>query len=404
MRLVEEGAEDPSRDDLNFSESVGDVVSHTGAAQKFSTGSMFSQEKEMNLHDSTSGKVRLTEYSHGAGCGCKISPKVLDLILESDFPLRDDARVLVGNASRDDAAVYDLGNGLAIISTTDFFMPIVDDPLDFGRIAATNAISDVYAMGGTPIMAIAILGWPINTLAPEIARRVVDGARQTCRDAGISLAGGHSIDAPEPIFGLAVTGSVHVQHLKRNDTATAGNQLYLTKPLGVGILTTAQKQKKLRSEHQNLARNTMCELNSIGEDLAKIEGVTAMTDVTGFGLLGHLCEMCEGSELSARISVEHIPIIEAVEEYRREGCVPGGTQRNFDSYRRKVGPMSEAQKQILCDPQTSGGLLVAVTPAAEAEVISIAHARRISIAKIGELHEKSCDSCVEVYDRLDFRE
>lgn len=341
-------------------------------------------------------EVRLTEYSHGAGCGCKISPKVLDQILQSDLTLRDDARMLVGIASRDDAAVYDLGNGFAVISTTDFFMPIVDDPFDFGRIAATNAISDIYAMGGTPIMAIAILGWPVDTLAPEIARQVLEGARYSCKDAGISLAGGHSIDAPEPIFGLAVTGTVAVRHLKRNDTATAGNQLYLTKPLGVGILTTAQKGKKMRPEHQNLARDMMCELNSIGEEFAKIEGVMAMTDVTGFGLLGHLCEICEGSKLNARIFFAHIPIIEAVEEYRREGCIPGGTQRNFDSYGHKIGPISEAQKQILCDPQTSGGLLVAVTPTAEAEVLAAAHSRGLSLANIGELTERCGDSCVEV--------
>ncbi len=195
-------------------------------------------------------EVRLIEYSHGAGYGCKISPKVLNLILQSDLTLRDDARMLVGIASRDDAAVYDLGNGLAIISTMDFFMPIVDDPFDFGRIAATNAISDVYAMGLTPIMAIVILGWPVDTLAPEIARQVLKGTRHSCKDAGILLAGGHSIDAPEPIFGVAVTGSVAVKHLKKNDTATAGNQLYLTKPLSIGILTTAQMQKKMRPEHQ----------------------------------------------------------------------------------------------------------------------------------------------------------
>jgi selenide,water dikinase len=321
---------------------------------------------------------------------------MLDIILQSDRALRDDARVLVGNASRDDAAVYDLGAGLAVISTTDFFMPIVDDPFDFGRIAATNAISDVYAMGGTPIMAIAILGWPIDTLAPEIAQQVVDGARHTCEDAGISLAGGHSIDAPEPIFGLAVTGSVAVRHLKRNDTATDGNQLYLTKPLGVGILTTAQKQKKLRSEHRHLARDTMCELNSIGEDLAKIEGVTAMTDVTGFGLLGHLCELCEGSKLGARIFFDRVPILETVEDYRHEGCIPGGTQRNYDSYGHKVGPISEAQKQILCDPQTSGGLLVAVTPMAEVNVLAVARSRGLSLAKIGELTEGFGDYWVEV--------
>jgi len=342
-----------------------------------------------------SNPIKLTEYSHGAGCGCKISPQVLDVILQSNLNFAD-ARLLVGNTSRDDAAVYDLGNDQAVISTTDFFMPIVDDPFDFGRIAATNAISDVYAMGGSPIMAIAILGWPVNQLSAEIAQQVVDGGRHACRDAGISLAGGHSIDAPEPIFGLAVTGSVDVKHLKRNDTAEAGNRLYLTKPLGIGILTTAQKKKKLRPEHEHIARDAMCELNSIGTELARIGGVTAITDVTGFGLLGHLTEMCEGSQLGARIYFDRIPQLEATEEYRSQGCVPGGTDRNFESYGSKIGAMTEAQKQILCDPQTSGGLLVAVAPGAETAALEIAGGLGLSLADIGELVESRGEALVEV--------
>lgn len=340
-------------------------------------------------------RIRLTEYSHGAGCGCKISPKVLDIILQSSVNFADPG-LLVGNSSRDDAAVYDLGNGQAAISTTDFFMPIVDDPFDFGRIAATNAISDVYAMGGTPMMAIAILGWPVNQLAPEIAQQVVDGGRHVCRDAGISLAGGHSIDSPEPIFGLAVTGSVAVENLKRNDTAALGDQLYLTKPLGIGILTTAQKQKKLRPEHEHLARDAMCELNVIGPELARLDGVTAMTDVTGFGLLGHLAEMCEGSKLNARIDFDRIPQLDATEEYRQQGCVPGGTDRNFESYGNKIGPLSEAQKQVLCDPQTSGGLLVAVAPAADNDARETARARGMLLAHIGEFVARSGNTLVEV--------
>ena len=342
-----------------------------------------------------SSEIKLTEYSHGAGCGCKISPKVLDVILQSKVKFAD-AHLLVGNTSRDDAAVYDLGNGRAVVSTTDFFMPIVDDPFDFGRIAATNAISDVYAMGGVPIMAIAILGWPINQLSAEVAQQVVDGGRYACRDAGISLAGGHSIDAPEPIFGLAVTGSVEVKHLKRNDTAALDNRLYLTKPLGVGILTTAQKKKKLRPEHRHIARDAMCELNSIGPELARIEGVTAITDVTGFGLLGHLSEMCEGSRLSARIYFDQITQFEAAEEYRQQGCIPGGTDRNFDSYGSKIGEMTEAQKHILCDPQTSGGLLVAVAPEAEANVLKIARDRGLAFANIGVLTDSNGETLVEV--------
>ena len=340
-------------------------------------------------------EIKLTEYSHGAGCGCKISPQVLDVILESNLSFTD-ARLLVGNASRDDAAVYDLGNDQAVISTTDFFMPIVDDPFDFGRIAAANAISDVYAMGGAPLMAIAILGWPVNRLPPEVAQQVVDGGRHACKEAGISLAGGHSIDAPEPIFGLAVTGSVNVKHLKRNDTAEVGNRLYLSKPLGIGILTTAQKKKKLRPEHEHIARDAMCELNTIGADLAKIGGVTALTDVTGFGLLGHLSEMCEGSRLGGRVYFDRIPTLEATEEYRSQGCVPGGTERNFESYGHKIGAMTEAQKQILCDPQTSGGLLVAIVPDAETEAMEMARKRGLSLAHVGELVEAGGDALVEV--------
>lgn len=213
--------------------------------------------------------IRLTQYSHGAGCGCKISPKVLETILQSDQAKFIDPNLLVGNETSDDAAVYDLGNGTSIVSTTDFFMPIVDNPFDFGRIAATNAISDIFAMGGKPIMAIAILGWPINTLAPEIARQVVEGGRFACQQAGIALAGGHSIDAPEPIFGLAVTGVVPTERVKKNSTAQAGCKLYLTKPLGIGVLTTAEKKSLLKPEHQGLATETMCQMNLVGSAFAQ---------------------------------------------------------------------------------------------------------------------------------------
>ena len=205
-----------------------------------------------------SNPIKLTEFSHGAGCGCKISPAVLDTILAGATPFPADPNLLVGNSTRDDAAAYDLGNGEVILSTTDFFMPIADDPFDFGRIAATNAISDIYAMGGTPIMAIAILGWPVNVLPPEVASQVIEGGRKACADAGMQLAGGHSIDSPEPIFGLAVTGRVNKTRLRKNASATAGCKLYLTKPLGIGVLTTAQKQKKLKPEHTYLARDWMC--------------------------------------------------------------------------------------------------------------------------------------------------
>ncbi|UDQ78391.1 selenide, water dikinase SelD [Erwinia rhapontici] len=329
--------------------------------------------------------IRLTQYSHGAGCGCKISPAVLDRILHSDHPLRKDPNLLVGNETRDDAAVYDLGNGTSVVSTTDFFMPIVDDPYDFGRIAATNAISDIWAMGGKPIMAIAILGWPVNVLAPEIARRVIEGGRSVCEQAGISLAGGHSIDAPEPIFGLAVTGIVNTDQVKRNSEALPGCRLYLTKPLGIGILTTAEKKSLLRQEHQGLATATMCQLNQIGAAFAAEAGVSAMTDVTGFGLLGHLSEMCQGAGLHADLWFHAIPRLPGVEEYISLGCVPGGTGRNFASYGQLVGPMSDMQRHLLCDPQTSGGLLLAVLPGVEAVVEAMATAHAISLTPIGEL-------------------
>ncbi|CNK75172.1 selenide, water dikinase SelD [Yersinia proxima] len=334
----------------------------------------------------TSPAIRLTQYSHGAGCGCKISPKVLDKILHSEQQKFLDPRLLVGNETRDDAAVYDIGSGVGIISTTDFFMPIVDDPFDFGRIAATNAISDIYAMGGKPIMAIAILGWPIDKLAPEVARQVIEGGRYVCQQAGISLAGGHSIDAPEPIFGLAVTGIVSTDQVKKNSAAKAGCKLFLTKPLGIGILTTAEKKSLLRPEHQGVATETMCQLNKSGADFAHIPGVTAMTDVTGFGLLGHLSEICQGSGVQATLHFSSIPRLPAVEEYIAAGCVPGGTGRNFDSYGHLIGKMSDLQKSLLCDPQTSGGLLLAVLPDAEAQVQEIAAQHGMTLSAIGELN------------------
>ncbi|MBV6749650.1 selenide, water dikinase SelD [Pseudomonas chlororaphis] len=340
--------------------------------------------------------IRLTQYSHGAGCGCKISPQVLEVILAGSGAQNLDPKLWVGNASRDDAAVYAIDEERGVVSTTDFFMPIVDDPFDFGRIAATNAISDIYAMGGDPIMAIAILGWPVNLLAPEIAREVIRGGRAVCDAAGIPLAGGHSIDAPEPIFGLAVTGLLEKRHMKRNDTATADCKLYLTKPLGIGVLTTAEKKGKLRSEDVGVARDWMCTLNKPGSRFGKLAGVTAMTDVTGFGLLGHLVEMADGSGLTARIVYEQVPRLPAVEYYLDQGCVPGGTLRNYDSYASKVGPLRELHKRVLCDPQTSGGLLVAVTAEGEAEFLAVAAELGLKLEPIGQLVERQSHA-VEVY-------
>jgi selenide,water dikinase len=313
---------------------------------------------------------------------------VLETILHSEHAKFVDPNLLVGNETRDDAAVYDIGNGVGIISTTDFFMPIVDDPFDFGRIAATNAISDIYAMGGKPIMAIAILGWPVDKLAPEIAQQVIEGGRFVCQQAGISLAGGHSIDAPEPIFGLAVTGMVSTDRVKKNSAAQAGCKLYLTKPLGIGVLTTAEKKSKLRPEHQGVATETMCQLNKPGADFADIAGVTAMTDVTGFGLLGHLSEICQGSGLQATVWFDQIPKLPDVESYINEGCVPGGTGRNFESYGHLVGEMTDLQRKLLCDPQTSGGLLLAVLPEAEAQIQDVANRFGLTLTAIGELHPR----------------
>ena len=334
---------------------------------------------------------KLTQYSHGAGCGCKISPKILDEILSSNFAMPDNDKLIVGNHSKDDAAVYDTGNGMALISTTDFFMPIVDDPYEFGRIASANAISDVYAMGGKPALAIAILGWPINVLPPAVAKRVIEGSRSICLEAGIPLAGGHSIDSPEPIFGLAVNGFVSIKNIKQNNTAKEGDLLFLTKPLGVGILTTAEKKGILKAEHHGVAAKQMMQLNKVGELLGNIKGINAMTDVTGFALLGHLVEMAEGSGLSAEIYFEKVPtIIDDLKNYIDQKSVPGGTHRNWDSYGEKIGPITDFQKAILADPQTSGGLLIAVAATAAEELITVLQQNGLSkfINPIGSMLPK----------------
>jgi selenide,water dikinase len=330
-------------------------------------------------------KIRLTQYSHGAGCGCKISPDDLTKIIPHTSGDFIDKNLLVGNTSRDDAAVYDMGDGTAIISTTDFFMPIVDDPFTFGKIAAVNAISDVYAMGGTPLVAIAILGWPLDKLDPEVASVVMEGGREACKEAGISIAGGHSIDSPEPIFGLAVTGRVEIDKLKRNDRATDGCLLFLTKPLGVGILTTAQKRGILKEEHAHVAPELMMKLNNIGTDLANIEGVKAITDVTGFGLLGHLSEMCEGSGLTAELEYEKIPKLECIQEYIDQGSMPGATKTNWRSVKDKVELAELDWRSVLCDPQTSGGLLLAVESAALPEMQELLTKKCYDLSPIGIL-------------------
>ena len=320
-------------------------------------------------------KIELLQYSHGAGCGCKIAPAVLDEILQGGLSMPDDLLLLVGNSSKDDAAVYDMGSGTALISTTDFFLPVVNDPYDFGRIAAANAISDVYAMGGRPVMALAILGWPVEKLPAFVAQQVLDGGRATCIEAGIPLAGGHSIDSSEPIFGLSVNGLVSKEHLKRNDTAKDGDLIFLTKRLGVGILSTAQKRGLLTNEHLDALITPLTLLNTAGEALGKVNGVTAMTDVTGFGLLGHLMEMAEGSGLSAELYYSKIKLIDGVKEYLAQRVIPDATYRNWNAYSKNTGfeagvNVMEAFN-LLPDPQPTGGLLIAAQQSAMSEVSDV---------------------------------
>jgi selenide,water dikinase len=319
----------------------------------------------------SSTDFKLTQFSHGAGCGCKIAPEALERILEASiepsappFP-----RLLVGHETRDDAAAYDWGDGTALVSTTDFFMPIVDDAEDFGYIAAVNAINDIYAMGATPLMAIALLGWPVNFIPVEVAGQVVLGARRACSAAGIPLAGGHSVDSPEPLFGLAVSGRVPIEHLKRNSGATPGARLYLTKPLGVGILTTAQKYGMLRPEHGSIAVENMKILNRVGVRFGQLPYVQAMTDVTGFGLLGHLIEMCQAAGVGAIVHADQVPLLdeEVLDIYLQNRCVPAATQRNWDGYGQHVAGADERLRALFADPQTAGGLLVAVAAGHEAD-------------------------------------
>ena len=333
-------------------------------------------------------EIKLTEFSHGAGCGCKISPKVLKEILGSSYTNLD-SKLLVGHESSDDAAVYDLGDGIALISTTDFFMPIVDDPFHFGMIAGSNALSDVYAMGGKPLMAISIFGWPINTLSSDIGARVIDGGREICSRAGISLAGGHSIDSPEPIFGLSVSGIVEIKNLKKNIGAQPGDTLFLTKPLGIGVLSTAQKKKVVTEKDHALAVKQMCALNDIGAKLSSINGVNAVTDVTGFGLAGHLLEVCKGSQVSAEVYFEKLPLLPNVLKYIENDCVPGGTFRNFESYGEYLSELSDIEKSIICDPQTSGGLLVSVSKDGLQDLQDLMRLNNLDLKPIGKILDES---------------
>jgi selenide, water dikinase len=327
----------------------------------------------------------LSSLSHGGGCGCKIAPGVLAELLK-DMPTGGTyPDLLVGSETADDAAVFRLNESQAIVSTTDFFMPIVDDPFDFGRIAATNALSDIYAMGGRPLLALAILGMPINILSKQTIRDILRGGETVCRQAGIPVAGGHSIDSVEPIYGLAVTGVVDPRFVKRNSGAQPGDVIILGKPLGVGIFSAALKKGLLEQDGYRAMIELTTQLNLPGEALARTGGVHAMTDVTGFGLLGHLLEMCRGSSLGAHIESGRLPLLPGVLELAREGITTGASARNWQSYGNEVRlapPIDNDLRAILTDPQTSGGLLVACTPEAAASVLEIFNKFRFERATV----------------------
>lgn len=342
-------------------------------------------------------ETALTTFTRNTGCSCKLAPQVLEQIIKPGssadvFPL-----LLVGNESLDDAAVMDLGDGTALISTTDFFTPIVDEPFEFGRIAAANAISDVYAMGGKPILALAILGWPIDKLPAELAAQVIEGARAVCKEAGIPLAGGHSIDSTDPLFGLSVNGRAPIDRIKKNSGGKPGDLLYLTKPLGSGILSTARKRGLLLPEHNEPLLKTMGSLNKIGAELGALTGVHALTDVTGFGLLGHVSEMANGSGCGAEIWYDRLKLLPGVSEYIQQRIFPDSTTRNWSRYQADVKfekgvPVAEAFT-LLPDPQTNGGLLIAVSESSVSELEEKLNAfgltdHLLPIGRLTELGEK----------------
>ncbi len=318
-------------------------------------------------------EIKLTSLSHGGGCGCKIAPALLQKILGEAQDKLPFANLLVGTETSDDAAVYRLNDQQAIIATTDFFMPIVDDPFDFGRIAATNALSDVYAMGGTPIMALAIVGMPINKLPVETIRAILQGGEAVCKAACIPLAGGHSIDSIEPIYGLVAIGIVHPDKLKKNSAAQAGDALILGKGLGVGVLAQALKKGVLSAEGYAQMIATTTQLNTVGSVLSELPAVHALTDVTGFGLLGHLLELCRGSGLAAEINFSYVPILSGALQLAQQGYGPGAIERNFESYGEVIdfsAHIENWQQRLLADPQTSGGLLVSVAENAVNQVLA----------------------------------
>lgn len=317
-------------------------------------------------------RIRLTEFSHGGGCGCKIAPAILSEMLAT-MPLRGLPKdLLVGTETADDAAVYRLNDEQALVATTDFFTPVVDDPFDFGRIAATNAISDVYAMGARPIMALALVGMPLEKLPLSVIRRVLEGGESVCAQAGIPIAGGHSIDTLEPIYGLVALGLVHPDKVKKNSSGRAGDVLILGKPLGIGVLSAALKKGKLSESGYAQMIEWTTKLNTPGEALAAMPGVHALTDVTGFGLAGHLLEICRGSRLGAEVNFDSLPVIAEALDWVKQGVATGASDRNWKGYGHEVDFSGEEwQRKLLSDPQTSGGLLVACAPEAQAEVLSL---------------------------------
>lgn len=334
-------------------------------------------------------EIKLTQFSHGSGCGCKVAPAILEEILKSTGDIFTSKNLLVGNETKDDAAVYDMGNGTALISTVDFFTPIVNDAFDYGRIAAANALSDVYAMGGKPFLAIAIFGFPVEKLPVEMAQQVIAGGKSICSQAGVSLAGGHTIDSPEPFFGLAVSGMIPLENLKQNSTAQKDDLLFLTKPLGTGVLTTALKRELITANEIQHAVDFMCMLNTFGEELGKLNFVHALTDVTGFGLLGHLIEMCEGADLSAQIDYSKVPLMDRVKEFSAKFIYADNTMRNWKSYENKVQGIGSESLLTLCDPQTSGGLLIAVAAEKEMDFKSLARQNGFELESIGKMISKA---------------
>ncbi len=337
--------------------------------------------------------IRLTQLAHGGGCGCKIAPALLQEILGDSIVKQVVPNLLVGVENSDDAAVYQINENQAIVATTDFFMPVVDDPFDFGRIAATNALSDIYAMGGKPLFALAIVGMPINVLPPAVIREILRGGESICAQAGIAIAGGHSIDAPEPIYGLVGIGIVDPKHLKRNDAAQVGDVLVLGKPIGIGVLSAAIKKGALDDAHYQMMIASTTKLNTPGVELAQIDGVHALTDVTGFGVAGHAWEMARGSQADVVIQYSALPKVSGVEALAQQGFITGASNRNWDGYGEHVQLFDGCetwQRALLTDPQTSGGLLVSCSRAALPAVLAcFARHQFEAAAVIGEVRAGS---------------